>query len=176
MDRNGSSTARRTLRGALIAAALGLAVALLVTFTIGAFGMHMLGGRHAIYWLVAATGALVGVVVGNPIWRPDAGVEGALKGAFGAIAACALLYALRHLLPSEFDLGGVTYPWHLAAHPGILPMIAAPLGALFAFDHDEPSRVRVGGDIVRLRVEDTLPERAAEHQSERHEVRGTRAG
>jgi hypothetical protein len=111
------------------------------------------GGTALAYIAACVAGALTGVVAGKPIWASEAKIEGALKGAFGALMGAGAMFALRQwgtgFAPDLGALGAGAVP--IGESPALaLPVIAAVLGALFGLDNTDapkqlegPARKRV---------------------------------
>jgi len=134
-----------TLIGALVAAAL-----------VKGLGLVAFGGVGLALLAAAISGALAGLLVGRPLWAPNARVEAGLKALAGALLGAGVLLLVRRLLPVP-----ITLPAELGAGPigelpvVMLPLVAALLGALFEVDHTgdaaspSPERARSDGAVAR---------------------------
>ncbi len=111
------------------------------------------------YLSAAATGTLVGLVAGKPIWAGGAKIEAGLKAAFGALLGAGILFAIRRWLP-ETPLSATHWPLVTGA-PGELPAVALPaigalLGAFYEVDNTpepkaaEGDRTRIASNKVRV--------------------------
>src|SRR4051812_18701263 len=89
---------------------IGIVKGLLLGGLIG-FGLAKLGlaapGAIIAYLAAAATGVLVGLIAGKPIWAKDAKIEAGMKAFVGALLGAGLMYAARRWLtmPVPFVLG-----------------------------------------------------------------------
>lgn len=89
---------------------IGIVKGLLLGGLIG-FGLAKLGlaapGAIIAYLAAAATGVLVGLIAGKPIWAKDAKIEAGMKAFVGALLGAGLMYAARRWLtmPLPFVLG-----------------------------------------------------------------------
>ncbi len=150
---------------------LGLVLGLIVG-ACGALGLIVALGwstvsASAAYVLAAATGAVMGLVAGKPLWERGAGLEATLKALFGAAIATVAVFAIRRWGPGDVDLA----PFHagrgsLGELPAaFLPMIAVALGCFYELD--DRLKLEEGGAFgdrtpkVRVAVDDS-PARASE--------------
>ena len=89
---------------------IGIVKGLLVGGLVG-FGLAKLGFAAPMaviaYLAAAATGVLIGLVAGKPIWAKDAKIEAGMKAFVGALLGAGLMYAARRWLtmPLPFVLG-----------------------------------------------------------------------
>lgn len=120
------------------------------------------------YALAAASGVLVGMIAGKPIWTKGAAVEGALKALFGGLVAAGLMYAARRWLTvqadlSAFGLGQDRLGFMTAT---AVPLVATILALVFEVDNlfgssDQKPRQRVSkSPRTRASVE---PEEPLQH-------------
>lgn len=128
---------RRALIGVIKGVVLGalLAIVLIKGLSLVTFG-GLLG-----YVVIAAAGAVAGLVTGKPAWAPEAKVEALLKTVVGAVLACLALFGLRRWLAVPVDLtafGAGQGSWgELPATS--LPLILGLLGLVFELDNTEVS-------------------------------------
>jgi hypothetical protein len=89
---------------------LGIVKGILVGGLVG-FGLAKLGfvapGAIIAYLAAAATGVLIGLVAGKPIWAKDAKIEAGMKAFVGALLGAGLMFAARKWLtfPLPVSLG-----------------------------------------------------------------------
>lgn len=124
---------RRLLIGLVLGALVGAiaAAALIKGLGVVSFGL--------ILALVsaAATGAVVGLVAGKPIWASGAKIEGGLKAGAGAVLGVIAMFLVRKFLGESIDLtnfgAGAGTIGDLPATS--LPIVAAVLGGFFEADN-----------------------------------------
>src|SRR4051812_2636164 len=75
----------------------GLLVGALVGFGLAKLGLAAPPAVIA-YAAAAATGVLIGLIAGKPIWAKDAKIEAGMKAFVGALLAAGLMYAARRWL------------------------------------------------------------------------------
>src|ERR1700677_2364582 len=124
---------KRLFVGLVIGAIVG---GLVAAGVIAGLGWVTVPGFFA-FVLAAATGALVGLVAGKPIWASGGQIEAGLKAFFGALLAAGGMYAIRTWLPFQVDLT-IAHAGHdlIGNLPGAsLPLIAAALGAFYELDN-----------------------------------------
>src|SRR5450755_627669 len=113
------------LVGAIVAAALIKGLGVLVFGTVLALAA------------AAATGALVGLVAGKPIWANGAKIEAGLKAGVGAVIGVVGMLLVRKFLGESVDLSqfgaGAGAIGDLPATS--LPIIAGVLGAFYEIDN-----------------------------------------
>lgn len=110
---------------------LSIVIGALVGVGTAAFAIKVLG----ITWLVASTayplgiavGILVGLLTGTPVWAPGAWLEAILKAVFGAVVACALMYAFRSWATVSLNLTSLGLG---SGEAGKLPEVVLPTIAL----------------------------------------------
>jgi len=145
---------KRLFVGLVIGAIVG---GLVAAGVIAGLGWVTLAGSPALlgYGLAAATGALVGLVAGKPIWASGGQIEAGLKAFFGALLAAGGLYAIRTWLNFDVDLAIA----HAGSGPigqlpgAFLPLIAAVLGGFYELDNTpEPKLGAKGGTRVAANV------------------------
>ncbi len=117
----------------------GLLVGGLLGFALAKAGFAAPGAVIA-YLGAAASGVLVGLVAGKPIWAKDAKIEAGMKAVVGALLGAGLMWAVRRWLsgipiPS---LGTLTPEGH--GHVGELALtsyavVAGVLGAFYDADN-----------------------------------------
>jgi hypothetical protein len=134
---------KRLILGLLIGAVVGGLVAAGIVAGLGWTAPPAILG----FLLAAATGALVGLVAGKPIWASGGQIEAGLKAFFGALLAAGGLYAIRTWLDVPVDLtmvhGGVGRLGELPA--AFLPLLAAVLGGFYELDNTPESKDEKGG-------------------------------
>jgi hypothetical protein len=166
----------RVLVGMLKGLALGaaLAAALVAGLGLVQFGPWL--------WAPAAcgTGLLTGLLVGKPVWAPEAKVEAGLKALAGALLAAGGLLAVRAWLALPVDLSALGAGQGLVGDlpAASLPLLAAALGAWFEADNttarrakSKRHRVEAAGD--RDEAVSRAPDMATEANARRHD-RATR--
>jgi len=130
---------KRLFVGLLLGLFLGSAMAAVATQV-----LHIdFAGAGAVlaYLFAAATGALLGLVAGKPIWSQTGKIEAGLKSFFGALISLGLMFALRRWVHFDIDLASIK----AGAGPvgdlpaTTLPPIAALLGAFFELDNTPES-------------------------------------
>jgi len=128
---------RRLLLGLIEGIMLGGALALGVSRGLGLVAPSAL----ALALLGSATGFLVGLVAGRPIWSRDAKTEALLKGIAGAIVGFGASFALRHWFTLPLDLSALELGTGAAgALPAVtLPAVGTALALFFELDHDGSS-------------------------------------
>ncbi|WP_394845644.1 hypothetical protein LZC95_52515 [Pendulispora brunnea] len=89
------------------------------------------------YVFAAATGVIVGLVAGKPIWAQGGQIEAGLKAGFGALVAGGLMYAMRRWLQLDVDLSGFgAGAGSVSELPATsLPLIAAVLAGFYSADN-----------------------------------------
>jgi len=124
----------------LIGIIKGVVVGALVGFGLWKLGLVALPLVVA-YLAAAATGVLIGLVAGKPIWAKDAKIEAGMKAAVGALLGAGLMYAARRFLtmPLPFMLGPFTSPDASIGETAMtsLAAVAALLGGFYEADNDE---------------------------------------
>jgi hypothetical protein len=148
--------------------AIGLFLGFLVGLAVAAALTHGLGitfvgsfGAIAAYVAAAATGSLVGLVTGKPIWSATGKIEAGLKAFFGALIAAGLMFVMRRWVTVDVNLSFLNAgaAGSLGAVPyAALPPISALLGAFFEIDNTPEAQEKeaaAGGSKAgnsRLRV------------------------
>jgi hypothetical protein len=126
----------------------GLVVGGLVGFALAKAGF-IAPGAFIAYASAAATGVLVGLVAGKPIWAKDAKIEAGMKAVVGALVGAGLLWAVRRWLggiPLPFSLGTLAEAnrslGETASNGTVgglsltsLPVVASVLGAFYDVDN-----------------------------------------
>jgi len=128
---------RRLLLGLVEGIVIGAALVAAVSRGLGLVAP----GALVLALLAAATGFLVGLVAGRPIWSPDAKTEAFLKAVAGSIVGFGASFALRHFLTPSLDLSAFSLGAGSAGQlPAVtLPAIATALALFFELDHDGSS-------------------------------------
>jgi len=89
------------------------------------------------YVFAAATGVIVGLVAGKPIWAQGGQIEAGLKAVFGGLVSAGLMYAVRRWLQLDLDLtalgAGAGSVGDLPA--ASLPLIAGVLAGFYSADN-----------------------------------------
>jgi hypothetical protein len=107
------------------------------------------------YAFAAATGVLVGLVAGKPIWAKGAAVEAGLKAFVGALLAMGILFGIRFIgvtIPAIAELPAA----ELGRHPiTSLGAIAVLLSVFYELDNtggdeEDTPKARVAGDKARI--------------------------
>ena len=96
---------KRLFVGLLLGLFLGSAMAAVATQV-----LHIdFAGAGAVlaYLFAAATGALLGLVAGKPIWSQTGKIEAGLKAFFGALISLGLMFALRRWVHFDIDLASI---------------------------------------------------------------------
>lgn len=146
--------------------AIGLFLGLLVGLAVAAALTHGLGisfvgsfGAIAAYVAAAATGMLVGLVTGKPIWSATGKIEAGLKAFFGALIAAGLMFVMRKWITVDVNLSFLDAgaAGSLGAVPyAALPPISALLGAFFEIDNTPEAQEKEAAGAkspgARLRV------------------------
>ncbi len=148
----------------------GLVVGGLVGFALAKAGFVAPAAIVA-YLSAAATGVLVGLVAGKPIWAKDAKIEAGMKAVVGALVGAGLLWAVRRWLgaiPLPFSLGTLSAP-NLSMHEtsgygtlgGLsltsLPIVASILGAFYDVDNTpaddgDDKKIEASASAPRARI------------------------
>jgi hypothetical protein len=122
--------------GGLAAAALikGLGILSFATASVGVLGMLIA------YGAALATGAVVALVAGKPVWAKGAWIEVGLKAFFGSLLAAGGMFALRRWGGMTVDLSMIhAGSGSLGSLPATsLPIIATVLSMFFEVDNTDP--------------------------------------
>jgi hypothetical protein len=157
---------KRLLLGLFLGLLVGAAAAYALVAGLGLKVLVGTDGALIAYAASLATGVLVGLVAGKPIWAQGGRIEAGLKAFFGGLLAVGLMFAARRWLMLELDLTQLGAGAGSASDlPAVaLPAIGGALGAFFELDNtgapdakankriaapSEASRVRVGRDVGR---------------------------
>lgn len=146
-----------------------IVIGALVGVGTAAFAIKVLG----ITWLVASTayplaialGVIVGLVTGTPVWAPGAWLEAILKSVFGAVIACALMYAFRSWATVSMNLSSLGLG---SGEVGKLPEVVLPTIALLLslwFGIDSLIGAKSKENKSRLRVSESAQSHASLQQS-----------
>ena len=127
--KDGNDMIRRLLVGLVLGALIGAIAAAALIKGLGIVSFGLLFALAS----AAATGAVVGLVAGKPIWANGAKIEGGLKAGAGAILGVIAMFLVRRFLGESIDLtnfgAGAGTIGDLPATS--LPIVAAVLGAFF---------------------------------------------
>lgn len=139
---------RRLFVGLILGALVGAVVAAAFIKGLGILAFGTLLALVA----AAATGALVGLVAGKPIWASGAKIEAGLKAFAGAVLGVGAMLLARKFLNQEIDLSqfgaGAGSLGDLPATS--LPIVAALLGAFYEIDNTpEASDKKAGAATSR---------------------------
>lgn len=107
------------------------------------------------YAFAAATGVLVGLVAGKPIWARGAAVEAGLKAFVGALLGMGILFGIRFIgvqVPQIAEIPAAELGRHAITS---LASIALVLSVFYELDNtggdeDEQPKARVAGDKARI--------------------------
>ncbi len=123
----------------LIGLVKGLIVGGLVGFGLVKLGMALPVALVA-YLAAAATGVLIGLVAGKPIWAKDAKIEAGMKAFIGALLAAGLMFAARKwlVMPLPMQIGNLTPEGSTLGGFAMtsLAAVAALLGGFYEADND----------------------------------------
>jgi len=124
---------KRLLVGLVLGLVMGSLVAAVVVK-----GLGLLSFSPALaYVFAAATGVIIGLVAGKPIWAQGGQIEAGLKAGFGALVGAGLMYAMRRWLQLDVDLtsfgAGAGSVAELPATS--LPLIGAVLAGFYSADN-----------------------------------------
>jgi hypothetical protein len=124
---------RRLFVGLVLGALVGAIVAAAFIKGLGVLAF----GTVLALLAAAATGALVGLVAGKPIWASGAKIEAGLKAFAGAVIGVIAMLLVRKFLGQEIDLSA--YGAGAGAIGDLpvtsLPIVAALLGAFYEVDN-----------------------------------------
>jgi hypothetical protein len=120
------------------------------------------------YVFAAATGVVVGLVAGKPIWAKGAAIEAGLKAFVGALLSMGLLFGIRFVGVTIPEVAGIPAA-ELGKHAvASLTTIATLLAIFYELDNtggdetDAPkkrvARAATDGDKTRVATEDDLLE------------------
>ncbi len=135
----------------LVGIVKGLVLGALIGFGLLKLGLAFPGAIVA-YLAAAATGVLIGLIAGKPIWAKDAKIEAGMKAGVGALLGVGLMFAARRWLNVDvpallLDVTRTTAPTEAGASTlgnfGMtsLAAIAAVLGGFYDADNTpEPEK------------------------------------
>lgn len=147
---------------------VGLVLGVVIGGLVG-FGLFQLwGGAMAGvlgYAFAAATGVLVGLVAGKPIWAKGAQIEAGLKAFVGALLSMGILFGIRFLGVTIPEVAGIPAA-EIGRHAvGSLVAIATVLAVFYELDNtggdDEKEgapKARIAGDKTRIAGGDGVDE------------------
>jgi hypothetical protein len=108
----------RLVLGLVKGLAVSALAALLLTRGLGVLAW----GSAFAYVAAAASGVLVGLVAGKPIWAEGAKIEAGLKAFFGALLGAGAMLAVRRWIVTPIDLGPLS--------AGVAPLGEIPAASL----------------------------------------------
>lgn len=135
------------------------------------------GGAVLAYLAAAASGAIVGLVAGKPIWSSEGKIESALKAVFGMVLALGGMWALRKFGTTTVDLTALKAgvgPFGELPFTS-LPIITGLLGAFYEVDNTPESKDdekkdgkagKNGGSKVRVGAKAEQAEEAEDEEEE----------
>jgi hypothetical protein len=134
------------------------------------------GGAVLAYLAAAASGGIVGLVAGKPIWSSEGKIESGLKAVFGMVLALGGMWALRKFGTTTMDLTALKAgvgPFGELPFTS-LPIITGVLGAFFELDNtpadkdDDKKGEKGGGTKVRVgdKAADTEESEEVEEEEE----------
>jgi len=152
---------KRLFVGIVLGLVMGSLVAAIVVKGLGL----MVFSPLLAYLFAAATGVVVGLVAGKPIWAQGGQIEAGLKAGFGALASAGLMYAVRRWLQLDVDLSafgaGAGSVGDLPA--ASLPLIAGALAGFYSADNtpegDASAGAKSGSKGARLADKDVAGKR-----------------
>ena len=131
------------------------------------------GGAILAYLAAAASGGIVGLVTGKPIWSSEGKIESILKASVGAMLALGGMWLLRRFGTMPLDLtalkAGVGPIGELPFTS--LPILTGVLGAFYGIDNtpadkDDETKGAKGGGKVRVADKSPESEEAEEEEEE----------
>ena len=164
---------KRLLLGLVIGLIVGGLIAGVAVEGLGMLSFAGTGGVALAYVFAAATGVLVGLVAGKPIWARGGQIEAGLKAFFGALLGAGLMFAIRSWLTVTLDLDFLHAGHGLIGNlpAASLPLIAMLLGGFYELDNtpsgeDETKGAKSGRDGKKKNVRVAADEEAAEEEEE----------
>lgn len=163
---------KRLLLGLVIGLVVGGLIAGVAVEGLGMLTFAGTGGAALAYIFAAATGVLVGLVAGKPIWARGGQIEAGLKAFFGALLGAGLMFAIRSWLGVSLDLDFVHAGHGLIGNlpAASLPLIAMLLGGFYELDNtpapDEDKKSEKGKGDGKKRNVRVAAEEAAKTEEE----------
>lgn len=155
---------RRLFVGLILGALVGAVVAAALIKGLGVIAFGTVLALAA----AAATGALVGLVAGKPIWASGAKIEAGLKAFAGAVLGVIAMLLVRKFIGHEIDLSqfgaGAGTIGDLPATS--LPIVAAALGAFYEVDNTPEAADKKSGSSASSRAPDKKVRVATEEDEE----------
>jgi hypothetical protein len=160
----------RLVKGLILGLIIGgLAAAVLIkglhvlTFAVAAGGVALMA-----YAAALATGAVVGLIAGKPIWADGAWIEGLLKTFFGALLAAGGMFLMRKFAGMDLDLSRFDLGSGPAGELAVvtLPAIAMILSVFFEVDNTDSAppaetKGRVAGKVPGPKAQLRAPKSSA---------------
>jgi len=169
----------------LVGIAKGLVLGALVGFGLLKLGMAVPPAVVA-YLAAAATGILIGLIAGKPIWAKDAKIEAGMKAGVGALLGVGLMFAARRWLTmpvpepildvTRAQVPGGTVPELGGFAMSSLAAIAAVLGGFYDADNTPEESKPEGKDqktpapkarIAQPPEDDDFEDEAADEQDKK---------
>jgi len=164
---------KRLLLGLVIGLIVGGLIAGIAVEGLGMLTFAGTGGVALAYIFAAATGVLVGLVAGKPIWARGGQIEAGLKAFFGALLGAGLMFAIRSWLGVTLDLDFIHAGHGLIGNlpAASLPLIAMLLGGFYELDNtpsadDDKKGAKGGSDAKKKNVRVAADEEAKAEEEE----------
>jgi hypothetical protein len=143
----------RLLKGLVLGLIIGAIAAAVLVKGLGVLSFAATGAPLLAYIAALATGAVVGLVAGKPIWAEGAWIEALLKTFFGALLGAGAMFLLRKFAGVEVDLSKLGAGTGKAGELVVLtlPVIAMVLSAFYEVDNtDGPAPAAGAGKQGRV--------------------------
>ena len=164
---------KRLLLGLVIGLIVGGLIAGVAVEGLGMLSFAGTSGAALAYIFAAATGVLVGLVAGKPIWARGGQIEAGLKAFFGALLGAGLMFAIRSWLQLTLDLDFIHAGHGLIGNlpAASLPLIAMLLGGFYEIDNtpaadDDKKGGKAGSDAKKKNVRVAADEEAKAEEEE----------